>query len=154
MPVKRLDDNPNGLEVPEYCTPPALIFQSSEEIVDSNIIISDFGEAFFQTEKRKELHSPILLLPPEIFFGNDAGTAADIWTTVCTLYEILGERPLFEGFMPDKDHVLAEMVSTLGTLPKHWWDQWQMKTDFFWEDGSWKIDTHRSHAPYSRPLGK
>lgn len=112
--MKRLDGNPNGLGVPEYCTPPALIFQFSEEIVDSKIIISDFSEAFFQTEKRKDLHSLILLLSLEIFFGNDVGTVAEIWTTGCTLYEILGERPLFEGFMPDKDHVLAEMVSTLG----------------------------------------
>lgn len=154
LPVERLDGNPNGLEVPEYCIPPALIFQSSEEIVDSQIIISDFGEAFFQTEKRKELHSPLLLLPPEILFGGEEGMAADIWTAGCTLYEILGERPLFEGFMSDKHHVLAEMVSTLGPLPKHWWDQWQMKTDFFLEDGSWKIDTHRSHAAYSRPLAE
>lgn len=56
--------------------------------------------------------------------------------------------------MPDKDHVLAEMVSTLGPLPKHWWDRWQLKTDFFLDDGSWKTDTHRPHAPYSRPLAE
>jgi serine/threonine-protein kinase SRPK3 len=152
--VERLDGNPNGPEVLEYCVPPALIFESSEEIAESQIIISDFGEAFFQNEKRKELHAPILLLPPEVFFGDHAGPVVDIWTLGCTLYEIVGERPLFEGFMPDRDHVLAEMVSTLGHLPKRWWEQWQQKTDFFLEDGSWKTDTHRSHAPYSRPLAE
>lgn len=56
--------------------------------------------------------------------------------------------------MPDKDHVLAEMVSTLGDLPERWWHLWEMKTDFFLDDGSWKTDTHRSHAPYSRPLAE
>ncbi|OBT44955.1 hypothetical protein VE00_04108 [Pseudogymnoascus sp. WSF 3629] len=128
------------------------IFESSEEIVDSQIIIADFGEAFFENEKRKELHAPMLLLPPEIFFDDDAGPPIDVWMLGCTLYEILGDRPLFEGFMPDKDHVLAEMVSTLGDLPRHWWNMWEHKTDFFLEDGSWDPDTPRSHSPYSRPL--
>jgi serine/threonine-protein kinase SRPK3 len=131
-----------------------MIFQSSEEIVDARVIISDFGEAFFQDEERKELHTPILLLPPEIFFREHLGPAIDVWTLGCSLYEILGERPLFEGFMPDQDHVIAEMVSTLGHLPKRWWDRWQQRTDFFLEDGSWKTDTHRSHAPYSRSLAE
>lgn len=131
-----------------------MIFQSSEEVVDSRIIISDFGEAFLQDEERHELHTPIMLLPPEVFFGERLGMAIDIWTLGCTLYEILGERPLFEGFMPDQNHVIAEMISTLGHLPQRWWDRWQQKSEFFLEDGSWKTDTHRSHAPYSRPLAE
>lgn len=150
--MERLERGPNGPEVPKYCVPPVMIFQSSEEIVDSRIIISDFGEAFFQAKEPTELHTPILLCPPETFFHGRLGPSIDVWTLGCTLYEILGERPLFEGFMPDQDHVLAEMISTLGHLPKHWWDQWQQKTDFFEEDGSWKKETHRAHAPYSRPL--
>jgi serine/threonine-protein kinase SRPK3 len=131
-----------------------MIFQSSEEIVDARIIISDFGEAFLQDETRNELHTPIMLLPPEVFFGEYLGMPIDMWTLGCTLYEILGERPLFEGFMPDQDHAIAEMISTLGQLPKRWWDRWQQKSDFFLENGSWKTDTHRSHAPYSRPLAE
>ncbi|OOG00594.1 hypothetical protein ASPCADRAFT_347 [Aspergillus carbonarius ITEM 5010] len=152
LPVERLDKGPNGPEAPKYCVPPAMIFQSSEEVTDAQIVISDFGEAFFQNEERQDLHTPILLLPPEFFFHERLGQAIDVWTLGCTLYEVLGERPLFEGFMPDQDHAIAEMISTLGDLPKRWWDQWQLKTDFFLEDGSWKKDTHRIHAPYSRPL--
>ncbi|KAJ5507473.1 kinase domain-containing protein [Penicillium freii] len=118
LPVKRLDNRVNGPEVPKYCVPPAMIFQST----------------------------------PEIFFHERASQASDVWTLACTLYEILGERPLFESFMPDQDHVIAEMVSTLGHLPKRWWDSWRNKKDFFLEDGSWRLDTERCHAPYSRPL--
>ena len=129
-----------------------MIFQSSEEVVDARVIIFDFGEAFLRREAPKVLHTPVLLLPPETFFHEQLGPAIDVWTLGATLYEILGERPLFEGFMPDQDHVIAEMVSTLGDLPKRWWDRWEQKTDFFFEDGSWKTDTHRSHAPYSRSL--
>jgi hypothetical protein len=32
--------------------------------------------------------------------------------------------------MPDQDHVVAEMVSTLGHLPKRWWDRQPQRTDF------------------------
>ncbi|PYI00006.1 kinase-like protein [Aspergillus ellipticus CBS 707.79] len=154
LPVERLDRIPIGPEVPRYCVPPAMIFRSSEEVLDAQVIISDFGEAFFQNQERKDLHTPILLLPPEIFFHERLGRAVDVWTLGCTLYEVLGERPLFEGFVPDEDHVIAEMISTLGHLPKRWWDRWQRRTDFFLEDGSWKIETDRSHAPYSRPLAE
>lgn len=58
--------------------------------------------------------------------------------------------------MPDEDHAIAEMVSTLGPLPEQWWDRWQKKGDFFLPDGSWKKekDTHRAHAPWSRPLSE
>lgn len=56
--------------------------------------------------------------------------------------------------MPDKDHVLAEIITTLGPLPKHWWDRWQLKTDFFWDDRSWKTGTHRCRAPYSQRLAE
>ncbi|ODM21626.1 hypothetical protein SI65_02470 [Aspergillus cristatus] len=46
VPVKRLGEDSPGF--PKYCVPPAYITQSSEEIVDAQIIISDFGEALFQ----------------------------------------------------------------------------------------------------------
>jgi hypothetical protein len=55
-------------------------------------------------------------------------------------------------FLPDEDHVVAEMISTLGALPARWWDKWEKKGDFFLEDGSWKVGTHRAHAPWSRSL--
>lgn len=80
LPVEPLDGTPNGPNVPEYCVPPAMIFQSSEEVVDARIIISDFGESFLQDEERHELNTPIMLLPPEVFFGERLGTAIDIWT--------------------------------------------------------------------------
>jgi serine/threonine-protein kinase SRPK3 len=122
--------------------------------VDARVIISDFGEAFFQDEERKESHAPILLLPPEVFFHGQLGPTIDVWTLGCTLYETLGEYPLLEGFRPDQDHVSAEMVSTMGHLPNRWWDRWQQRTDYFLEVGSWKTDTYRSHAPYSRSLAE
>lgn len=150
--MTQLDNRGNGSEVPKCCVPPAMIFQSSEDIALAQILISDFGESFFQNEERTELHTPILLTAPEIFFHERASQASDVWTLACTLYEILGESPIFEGFMPDHDHAIAEMVSTLGRLPKRWWDSWRNRKEFFLEDASWRPDTERCHAPYSRPL--
>lgn len=147
-----MDQSRTGPEAPNYCVPPGMIFQSCEEVQDPRIIISDFGEAFFENYEHKDLRTPILLLPPEFIFNEPLSKAADVWTLAHTLYEILGERPLFEGFMPDEDHVVAEMISTLGNLPERWWNRWERRPDFFHEDRSWNEDTSRAHAPYSRPL--
>lgn len=156
LPVERLEGSPTGREAPRYCVPPARTFRACDEVGDdAQVVIADFGEAFFATESSKrQLHTPILLSPPEFLFNEPVGRAADIWTLGCTLYNLLGERHLFEGLMPDEDHVIAEMVSTLGRLPEKWWDRWQKRGDFFLPDGSWKTDTHRAHAAWSRPLGE
>lgn len=151
--MQRLDGHPAGPEAPNYCVPPARTFQPCGEVNDDvQVVIADFGEAFFPAEPPTQLHTPILLLPPEFLFNERLGPPIDVWTLGCTLYNLLGKRSLFEGFMPDEDHAIAEMISTLGNLPSRWWDRWQKKEDFFLEDGTWDPDTHRAHAPWSRPL--
>ncbi|PWY88291.1 protein kinase [Aspergillus heteromorphus CBS 117.55] len=153
VPVERLDKQPNGPQAPNYAFMPAMIFTSAEDVVDARVVIADFGEAFVKTEERKKLNTPILLQPPEAFFNEQVDEAVDVWTLGCTLYKVLGDGPLFDGFIAvDQAWVLAEMISTLGSLPKRWWDQWEMKTDFLLEDGSWKKETHRPYGLYSRPL--
>lgn len=153
--MQRLDKNPVGPEAPEYCVPSARTFQPCGEVEDdTQVVIADFGEAFFPAQPPKLLHTPVLLLPPESLFHEHLGPPIDIWTLGCTLYILLGERNLFEGFMPDEDHVVAEMISTLGNLPKRWWDRWEKKEDFFLQDGSWDTNTHRAHAPWFRPLSE
>ena len=55
---------------------------------------------------------------PETTFAKDLlGFPADVWTSACSIYEIMGERPLFEGAFPDRDDIISEMVSTLGPPP-------------------------------------
>ncbi|EON61121.1 hypothetical protein W97_00332 [Coniosporium apollinis CBS 100218] len=108
-----------------------MIFVSSEDVADPKITISDFGEAFFDNEEEHTtLRAPITLLPPEFFFHERLGPAVDVWTLGCTLCEILGERHLFEGFMPDQDDIIAKILSTLGDLPKRWWEQREHRNDF------------------------
>ena len=149
-----MDGAPLGPEVPPYSVMPAQLVIASDEVSDPRIMISDFGEAWLSdTEKQDELQTPVLYIPPEATFVKDLlGKPADIWTLGCSLYEILGERPLFEGFMPDRDDIIAEMVSALGLLPKQWWESWQARGDFFLEDGSWRTDMERAHDSKSRSI--
>ena len=96
-----------------------------------------------------------MLRPPEANFHDQIlSFSADIWTLACTLYEVLGKRPLFEGLITDADDVLAENISTVGELPPEWYEAWKQRGDFFTPGGKWKQDTQRAHEPRSRPLAE
>lgn len=148
---RRLDNGTLGPEVPSYSIFPADMVVPADQVKDNKIKISDFGEAFL-TNPPKSLHTPMLLLPPETLFLEKFGPPADIWTLACTLFEILGERALFEAFIPNEDDLIAEMVSTLGKLPSRWWDRWQKRPDYFLEDGSWNPKFKGFMSPVTRPL--
>ncbi|KAJ5105756.1 hypothetical protein NUU61_003103, partial [Penicillium alfredii] len=58
-----------------------------------------------------------LFQPPEArFSGEPLSFVSDIWTLACTVWEILGQRPLFEAFSPTADRVTAEQVEVLARL--------------------------------------
>ncbi|PYI12965.1 hypothetical protein BO99DRAFT_438684 [Aspergillus violaceofuscus CBS 115571] len=67
-------------------------------------------------DPRRLFTPPALYSPPEDLFNEPIlqPTAADIWTLGVNLYEVLGERPLFETFAWDRDDIVAEMVNPLG----------------------------------------
>lgn len=150
--VSRLDDKPVGPEVPPYTVEPAYISGPVEEGLTRCIKIIDFGEASFSKEERKKLHTPILLQPPELFFDENIGLSADIWALACTIFDIFGKHSLFQAFMPDKDIVLLEMVSTLGMLPDRWWKNWENRGQYFSSDGTRKADSMISYPQEPRPL--
>lgn len=125
----------------------------ADKLVDPIIKISDYGTSFsVSTETYPKLHTPALYLPPEDFFGEPITQAADIWTLGVSLYEVLGERALFETFGWDRDDIMADMVSTLGPPPTRWWDKWENRKEFFESDGSWVRNMKRVYTPAFRPL--
>ena len=134
--VSRLDGQPPGPEVPPYTVEPAYPWTPGEEGLKKGIKIIDYGEASFSSEERTKLHTPMLLQPPESFFNESIGLPADIWAFGCAIFDIFGKRSLFEAFMPAKNSVLSELVSTLGILPQRWWDKWAGRSHHFLRDGA------------------
>ncbi|CDM34202.1 Protein kinase-like domain [Penicillium roqueforti FM164] len=95
----------------------------ANELDDPEIIISDYGTSFIVAQTPSPtLHTPSLYSPPEDLFNEPIiqPTAADIWTLGVNLYELLGERVLFETFAWDRDDIIAEMVNTLDQPPMRW----------------------------------
>jgi serine/threonine-protein kinase SRPK3 len=152
-PVTRVDGATVEPRAPPYAVYPMHIKMPADKLVDPIIRISDYGTSFVvATEPSPELHTPALYLPPEDFFNEPITQAADIWTLGVNLYEVLGERALFETFGWDRDDIIADMVSTLGRPPARWWDTWENRKEFFEPDGSWARDMKRIYTSVFRPL--
>jgi serine/threonine-protein kinase SRPK3 len=152
-PVKRRDGGPVAPHAPPEAVYPLLVDMPSNTVLDPKITIADYGTAFLVSEeKTPQLHTFPHYRPPEIFFGQPPTLAADVWTLGVNLYEVMGERPLFEVFGYNSDDIIAEMVSTLGPLPEPWWSKWQKRRAFFDDKGSWAEDYSGLADPISRPL--
>ena len=150
--ILRLDNQPLGPEAPPYSVEPACFWSLGEETLTKQIRIIDFGEASFSSEDRKKLHTPMPFRAPESFFGENVGTPADIWAFACTIFDLFGKAALFEAFMPDKDRIIAEMVSTLGPLPERWWEKWENRGIYFSRDGARRMDSVMYDFQEPKPL--
>ncbi|SMR62114.1 unnamed protein product [Zymoseptoria tritici ST99CH_1E4] len=153
VPIRRIDGAPAQPHAPLYAVYPLNNEIHADQIVDPEVQIIDYGTSFmWPADSTPELHSPALYLPPEDFFGEPITPAADVWTLGVSLYEVLGERPLFESFASDRDDLLADTINALGQPPKRWWDKWAQRQEFFQPDGSYIEDIKRIHTPKFRPL--
>lgn len=155
VPVRRVDEQPPEPHAPSHAIYPMALVMLANEVKDPEIIISDYGTSLIVSETLSPtLYTPALYAPPEDFFDEPIikPTAADVWTLGINLYEVLGERPLFETFAGDPDDIITEMVSTLGQPPARWWDSWSKRSEFFEADGSWVSDYRRISTPVFRRL--
>lgn len=127
----------------------------ANEVDNPEVIISDYGTSFIVSRTLSPtLYTPALYAPPEDLFNEPISQpqAADIWTLGVNLYEVLGERPLFETFAWDRDDIIAEIINTLGKPPVRWWQSWAKRSEFFEEDGTWVADFRRISTPIFRRL--
>ncbi|SMQ56275.1 unnamed protein product [Zymoseptoria tritici ST99CH_3D7] len=153
VPIRRVDGAPVRPHAPPQAVYPLNIEMAADELTNPRLQIIDYGTSYlWPAGSAPELHSPALYLPPEDFFGEPITPAADIWTLGVSLYEVLGERPLFESFASDRDDLLADTINALGQPPKRWWDKWAQRQEFFQPDGSYIEDIKRIHTPKFRPL--
>ncbi|OGM49555.1 hypothetical protein ABOM_001763 [Aspergillus bombycis] len=139
-PVIPLDGKPLPPGVPSHGIAPAWLGKASEEIssADASIMLSDFGEAFAPSQEQKyESQTPLVIRPPEAHFepNKPLSFPSDIWTLACSIWAIVAQRPLFEGFLATQDDMTCEHVDALGILPPEWWEKWEARQDKFTEDG-------------------
>lgn len=152
-PIVRMDGAPVEPHAPLHAVYPMNTRVAADRVVDPLVKIYDFGTSFLPaTESSPQLLTPLLFLPPEDFFHEPITFAADIWMLGLSLYEVLGDRTLFEYFSVDRDDILAEMISTLGQPPARWWNNWVNRKGFVEKDGSSTSSVQRICRPVSRPL--
>ncbi|PYI21633.1 kinase-like protein [Aspergillus violaceofuscus CBS 115571] len=141
-PVIHLDGKPLPPGVPSHGIVPIWLGAASEKITlpEARILLTDFGESFSCSnlkELKYESRTPLVIRPPEARFEPDKplSYASDIWTLACTIWSIIAQRPLFEGFLATEDDMTREHVDTLGILPLEWWKKWEARREKFTEDG-------------------
>ncbi|OKP11832.1 hypothetical protein PENSUB_2698 [Penicillium subrubescens] len=103
---------------------PIWLGEASEKIAlpEARIILSDFGEAFSPAqETRYDSHTPLLIRPPEARFepNKPLTFSSDIWTLACTIWDIIAQRPLFEGFLTNEDDMTCQQIDAFGKNGKH-----------------------------------
>jgi hypothetical protein len=106
---------------------------------EASIVLVDFGEAFAPSrEARCESRAPLKIRPPEPGFepARPLSFPSDIWMLACTIWEILGNRPLFgDTFFMTEDKITRDQVDTLGVLPPEWWSKWEARGKWFTDAG-------------------
>lgn len=136
----RLDGQSLPEGVPTYAIVPVWLGTGSESITlsQAHVRLTDFGESFLPSATpRYHSSTPLLIAPPEARFlpQKPLSFPADIWTLACTIFAILGQRPLFEGFCPSDDWITKEHVDVLGELPPEWWEKWDGRREWFVGNG-------------------
>ncbi|KAL3480486.1 kinase-like domain-containing protein [Aspergillus californicus] len=137
-PFVRLDGKPLANGIPTHGVVPIWLGKDSElvPLSEAKIFITDFGESFLPSiTHRRYSNTPGILAPPKTYFSHEPlSFPSDIWTLACTLWEIIGQRPLFEGYNPSSDWMIKEHVDTLGKLPCDWWEKWDARERWFTEE--------------------
>lgn len=119
LPSPRYIPSPHA---PRYLVEPLDISKLSSELIKQEILIIDFGSAFFCNDLlvRTASGTPCSYRAPEAMFESLGGYASDIWALACAAFHIRSGRPLFKAFDGGKNEILAQMLDILGKFPKQW----------------------------------
>jgi serine/threonine-protein kinase SRPK3 len=124
IPVANQNGKGCRKEVPAYSVVKLANTIPASEVVGSDIVISDFGEAHILPSKPTGSNTYAALRPPEYLLGlSDVyGMAGDIWSAACVLYNVLAIYPLFDlptSCLKDEeaDNVLKQILHLLGPPP-------------------------------------
>ncbi|KAL5001340.1 kinase-like domain-containing protein [Aspergillus recurvatus] len=125
-----VDGKPSTPHAPPRVTYPIFRNMPANEQENPEVNIADYGTSSIVSQMPSPtLHMPTLYCLPEDFVGEPITTTADVWTLGVALYELLGERRLFETFTRAQEDIIGEMVNVLGKPPARWWNCWANRPD-------------------------
>lgn len=139
-PVNRIDGQSIPPGVPEHGISPIWLGKASEDVTlqESRLLLSDLGETFRPVQQKKfESRTPLVIRPPEARFEptKPLTFSSDTWTLACTIWELISQRSLFDGFLTNADRMTCEHVDALGLMPTGWWQKWETRGYKFTELG-------------------
>jgi serine/threonine-protein kinase SRPK3 len=102
---------------------PELVYHSADmmklkKFFSGNIIIIDFGAAFFLDKPPEDIGTPAPFCSPELLLNQVTGKPSDVWALACTIFEMRTGELLFESFAFGEEDVLQSMIGALGPLPE------------------------------------
>lgn len=141
-PFERVDGKPLPDGVPPHGVVPIWLGKENELVTlsEANIFVTDFGKSYLPSiTPRYYSSAPDALASLETYFLRHLSFPSDIWSLACALWEILGQRPLFEAYNPSDDWMIKEHVDALGKLPCDWWQEWAAREILVYRGGQEKF---------------
>ena len=122
-----LDGTPAPAFAPTHVVDAIDFSHLNMEQLSSNVLIVDFGEAFFQDNVPKGLGTPVSFSGPELLFGYSPSYTVDLWALGCLIFEIYTFRVLLPTAFGSSEEALAMAIETIGALPEEWRDSYYDK---------------------------
>ncbi|PGH04947.1 CMGC/SRPK protein kinase [Blastomyces parvus] len=142
VPIAQQNGKPLPPIVPAKAVIPLYLGKNAEEfsLPDAQVLLSDFGEAFapaLEARRREDCHTPLAMRPPEARFEPQAplSFSADIWSLAIAIWEILGMKAIFSSEFATADDITSQQIDVLGPMPLSWWERWDERSQFFYQDG-------------------
>jgi serine/threonine-protein kinase SRPK3 len=126
-PLLLLDGTPAPAFAPTHVVDALDYSHLNMEHLSSNVLITDFGEAFFKDNVPKGLGTPASFSAPELLFGYQPSCAVDLWALGCLIFEIHTFRVLIPTIFGSDQEALAMAIETVGALPEAWQDSFYDK---------------------------
>jgi serine/threonine-protein kinase SRPK3 len=126
-PLLLLDGKPAPAFAPTHVVDALDFSLLNIEHLSSNILITDFGEAFFKDNVPKGLGTPASFSAPELLFGYQPSCAVDLWALGCLIFQIHTFQVLIPTIFSSDQEALAMAIETVGALPEAWQESFSDK---------------------------
>ncbi|KAF9876997.1 serine/threonine-protein kinase SRPK3 [Colletotrichum karsti] len=139
-PVQRIDGKPDKW-APRYLVVSEPLSEYTLSGGDEVVKLSDLGGAFRSDDPPRTVVTPASLRAPEAALNKTIGSAIDIWSFGCLVYELITGVGLFEispfGLSDEamKDEHLIQMTDILGPLPDEFLSSWPAVSRYYGPEG-------------------